>query len=284
MAMGSIKKITLQSAKKILPRRKMEDNKSSAGKSLIIAGSRGMFGAAVLAATAAYRVGSGYVTVMTDVSKFSSSRHPEFLTMDWKEKIPIDLKFAICIGPGLGQTPRTKRLLQQLLKNRPPYVVVDADALNLCSEYEWYNFPVTWIATPHEGELARLLKVSAKWIRENRLLALEKAQRKLGCVILLKGAKTLISNGENVAEIQSGNPSLAKAGTGDVLSGMITGFLAQGLLPFAAATLGAYVHGRMADDWIKSGRDVLSLMPSDLVSALPVTLFKIRKSAKKLAE
>lgn len=274
--MRSIKKFTLQNAQRLLPKRKKKDNKSTAGRSLIIAGSKGMFGAAVLAASAASRVGSGYVIVMTDVAKFPTVRNPDFLILDWKKKIPIFPPSAICIGPGLGKTSTAKKNLKQLFKKQPPHVVIDADALNLCSELEYYSFPSTWIATPHDGELARLLKISSEWIKKNRIQALKKAQHKLGCIVLLKGHKTLIYDGQNMIEIQSGNASLAKAGTGDVLSGMITGFLAQGLSPLLAASMGAYIHGRTADDWIRSGNDILSLMASDLVRDLPRTLFKIR--------
>lgn len=95
--------------------------------------------------------------------------------------------------------------------------------------------------------------------------------------MLLKGYRTLIADGTSVFEIQSGNPALAKAGTGDVLTGMITAFISQGLTPIASAKLAAYVHGYIADNWIKSKKDILSLMASDIIQQIPESLFQIRK-------
>ena len=126
----------------------------SGGKSLIIAGSEGMFGAAVLAASAAARVGSGYVILMTEQKKFSSVAHPDFLVSDWKKKKISDIKFtAVGIGPGLGKSALALNLLKQLLKLKIKNVVIDADALNLCAENKIQSLPKSWIATPHEGEL-----------------------------------------------------------------------------------------------------------------------------------
>ena len=131
--------------------------------------------------------------------------------------------------------------------------------------------------TPHEAELSRLLKVSVELIRENREKYLLVAQKKLGCIVLLKGHHTLIASKEARIKIISGNAGLAKAGTGDVLSGMICAFLAQGLAPIDAASLGAYLHGKIADDWLKKN-DVISLMASDIIDLIPQTLKKIRGS------
>jgi NAD(P)H-hydrate epimerase len=169
--------------------------------------------------------------------------------------------------------------VRQLLKDpKAKNIVIDADALNICAENKWLSLPSSWIATPHEGELARLLEVSARSIRKDRISAAGKAQKKLGCVVLLKGHKTLVATSRKIYEIQSGNAALAKAGTGDVLTGMITGFLAQGLSSVEAACLGAFVHGLIADRWVQAGNDPLSLLTSDLLAALPQTLSWIRKS------
>lgn len=274
-----LSKFELGDARKILPRRKKTDSKVAGGKSLIIAGSEGMFGAAVFAATAAARVGSGYVILMTDQEKFSTAKHPDFLVADWKSKKISEIKFtAAAIGPGLGQSAWALLLLKQLLKLKIKNVVIDADALNLFAKHISVSLPKTWIATPHEGELSRLLELSAAKIRKNRISAVRAAQKKLGCVVLLKGRKTLIAASEKTFEIQSGNNALAKAGTGDVLTGIITGFLAQGCSATEAACLGAFLHGFMADEWIKAENDHLSLMASDLLKAIPQALKVIRSS------
>ena len=130
--------------------------------------------------------------------------------------------------------------------------------------------------TPHEGELAAIIGWSPEKIRKNRLIAILQAQKILGCIILLKGDGTLIADGEQVFRVESGNSSLDKAGTGDVLTGMIVGFLSQGLSPLTAACLGSYVHGALADQWLKDKRDHLSLMASDLNDRLPNFLFRLR--------
>lgn len=280
MSRKTVIKFDLRAAKGLLPKRLSTDNKSSAGRSLIIAGSAGMFGAGVLAATAAARVGSGYVTLMTDLTKFSSHKNPDFLTRDWKQNLSEVEQSAIGIGPGLGKSIRARRLLRQLINFSARRVVVDADALNILSEQrlrgELVKLPQAWIVTPHEGELARLLKIRIAQVRAHRRAVVEQAQKKLGCVVLLKGHKTLIASAKHVYEIQSGNPALAKAGTGDVLTGMITGFLAQGLAPIDAACLASFVHGKLAEDWVSSKHDVLSLMASDLLALLPKTLHSLR--------
>ncbi|MFI5206183.1 MAG: NAD(P)H-hydrate dehydratase, partial [Candidatus Paceibacterales bacterium] len=114
----------------------------------------------------------------------------------------------------------------------------------------------------------------------NRIHYLKLAQKKLGCTVLLKGSHTLVCDGDKIIEIQTGNAALAKAGTGDVLTGMIAGFMAQGVQPLNAAVLAATLHGAMADSWVKSKRDQGGLMASDLLTMLPETIFKFRKYAK----
>lgn len=272
-----LKKYNLKYARKNLPQKRKTDNKSSGGKSYLVAGSKGMFGAGVLAAAAAARIGSGYVTLVTDTKSFPSHKNPDFLLTDWKtlwhKKQQIS---ALGIGPGLGKSKRALTILRQLLKSPIPNVIVDADALNLCAQYNLAPFPQTWIATPHEGELARLLGETAEHIRKNRLTAVIRAQQKLKCVVVLKGHHTLIADSTRIYQIESGNAALAKAGTGDVLTGMITGLVAQGLPSMQASGLGAFVHGWLADQWIKDKNDPLSLMASDLLERLPKALARIR--------
>lgn len=270
------KKFDLKQATKLLPVRKVSANKATAGRSLIIAGSKGMYGAAVLTAKGAARVGSGYVYVLTDGKKFDHCKHPDFLTVVWKNRKSIPNPLAIAIGPGLGKKSQTWVYLQWLVKSSADCVVIDADALNIVAKKNVSKLPSSWIATPHEGELGRLLNLPSTWIRKNRLKAVRMAQKKLGCIILLKGHHSLLATDSETFEIYSGNAALAKAGTGDVLTGMITGFLAQGLEPKSAALLGAYVHGKIADDWLHAKKDMLSLMASDLINAIPDTLYNLR--------
>lgn len=268
----SKKVYSMKQAKKALPRRTLRDNKTVGGKALVVAGSHGMWGAAVLTAKACARVGAGYVYVSDH--KFPSVRHPDFLLLNTKKNFNFS---ALAIGPGLSDSDLVRRWIQKCIRNGQKKVVLDAEALNVMARWKKApQLPSTWILTPHEGELARLLGVSSSQIKMNREKFVLAAQKKFKTVVLLKGYRTLVADGFKVFEIQSGNPALAKAGTGDVLTGMILGLLSQGLSSSEAACLGAFVHGTIADHWVKEGNDVLSLMASDLVDRLPTVLKFLR--------
>lgn len=230
-----------------------------------------MWGAAVLSAAAAARSGSGYVYIFDFKAKNSISKTPDYLFI--KRIKNISQFNAIAIGPGLSSQVYIRSWLKKIKTHSS--VVVDASALDCLAKLR-FKLPSTWILTPHEGELARMLGVSSKVIRANREKYILIAQKKFGCIVLLKGHTTLIADGKTVYQIKSGNAALAKAGTGDVLTGMITGFLSQGLRPVNAAALAAFSHGYMADRWVKSGNDILSLLASDLVALLPQSLRQIR--------
>lgn len=260
---------------RLLPARMKSSHKASAGRCLLIAGSPGYFGAAILAARAAARAGAGYVQVHTYSKEFPTYKNPDFLVSNIERERLSKLHFdAVAIGPGLGQNKVSKKLLRELVKLKTQKVVVDADALNVLTKNKT-KVPSSWILTPHEGEMGRLIKRGSDWVRNNRTGAVKEAQKNFGCIVVLKGHESLIYDGKNLYKNKSGNAALAKAGTGDVLTGIITAFLAQGLEPFDAAKLGAYVHGRLADEWIKK-KDELSLMASDLIEMLPATLKRLR--------
>jgi NAD(P)H-hydrate epimerase len=258
-----------------LPKRLATDHKNRGGRALIWAGSAKMPGAALLATRAASRMGAGYVyTTCFDILKF----HPEAIL--WKKEDPSALTAAL-IGPGLGVNPRTRAALKWLRHQSQIPVVVDADALTVAAEKKLTPFPWHWVATPHTGELARFFggSVSAADIDRNRLRFARLAQEKLGCTVVLKGYRTIVATPEVCVIIPTGNVALAKGGSGDVLAGMITGLLAQGLSPERAALVACYVHGWMADCWLRSGRDVLSLTPSDLIRGIPRALARMRADA-----
>lgn len=255
-------------AKKDLPTRTTHDNKTRGGRCLIVAGSRGMWGAAILTANAAARTGAGYVYLSPTSSGFPTTKNPNFLLNTKKDLKNFDV---IAIGPG-AKNSSVGSWIKKALKS--PNVVLDAEALNYLAKNK-ITIPETWIVTPHEGELSRLLKVPSADIQNNREYFVRLAQRKLGCVVLLKGNKTLVATQDHIYKIQSGNPALAKAGTGDVLTGIISALLSQGLEAPKAACLGAYIHGFIADEWLKKN-DILSLLATDLIQELPQTLKKIR--------
>lgn len=238
---------------------------------MIVAGHNKMFGAAVLAAAAAARAGAGYVYLLTESENFPFQKHPDFILVNSAKK--IENLSSVGIGPALGLTKSKAELLKKMIRLPVP-LVADADALTLIAKLK-LKVSANTVLTPHEAELGRLLGKSAEWVRSQRYQAISEAQKKFGCVVLLKGHRTLVASKNAVFEIRAGNPALAKAGTGDVLTGVIAGLLAQGLSPEAAACLGAFIHGEAADAWIDS-RDPVSLMASDLLNLLPEVIFKIR--------
>lgn len=270
----------MKALKNLIPKRNKHSNKTDGGKVLIIGGGKGLYGAGILAALAATRSGAGYTHLMTDLSKFKWLKFPDFIVHPIKiSELKNKSDFSIGIGPGLGVNDSRKKLIQYLIKNDFNNVVVDADALTLIGKYKLFPLPSTWVLTPHEGELARLLDTKPSLIKNNRELHIREAITKFQCTILLKGHRTLVLSPGNkkIISISSGTPALSKAGTGDVLLGMITAFRAQGLSPIEACYLAASIHGKAAQQWKEEGQDNLSLRPLDLIDRLPKILASVRK-------
>lgn len=273
--------ITKHQIKKLLPKRTRSSNKTDAGHVLIIGGGSGLFGAGLLSALAATRSGAGYTHLMTDLVKFPWLKFPDFIVHPIKlSELKNKSNFAVGIGPGLGKQKSKVTILKHLLKNHFEYVVADADALSIIAENGIAPLPPSWILTPHAGELARLLQTTSKKIEADRKKALILAQKKYGCTILLKGSETMIISPESkkISVFYEGPASLSKAGTGDVLLGIIAAFRAQKLSPHDACLLGAYIHGNAAKAWEEQGNDELSLRPMDLIDKISGTLFLLRNS------
>jgi NAD(P)H-hydrate epimerase len=240
-----------------VPRKDRESTKYRAGSVLVVGGSPGMTGAAVLAARAAFRADAGYVTVGVPESTL-----PAFetgLLEAVKRPLPDDAggrllpraadaiveaaerADAVAIGPGLGRTDGTRDLVYILLERLSQPVVLDADAL---FALEPVDRSAPTVLTPHSGELARLLGASAEQIDAHRLAAVREAASRFGATVLLKGADTLVATPrEGVFVAAYGEPALATAGTGDVLTGVIAAFLAKGMSAPLAAAAGAVAHG-----------------------------------------
>lgn len=265
--------------KSLLKPRKKFAHKGDFGKVLLIAGSKGKMGAAVLAARACLRAGAGLLTVYVpsiglDVLQTSipeamvlTDPHEDHLTGLPSEMAGYD---TIAIGPGIGQHPDTLEMLTQLLPRVSGPMVIDADALNLISSKpELLNsIPVGSILTPHPKEFQRLAGNFS-----NSFERLEKQQQlaaKYNLNVLVKGAHSAIAASDQSIYFNStGNPGMATAGSGDVLTGVVTGILAQGYNPLEALQLGVYIHGA-AGDLAASRLDRNSLMASDIISELPV--------------
>ena len=257
-----------------LPPRARDSHKGDHGRVLLVAGSPGMCGAAVLAARAALRCGSGLVTVAIPaaLSHGVTAAVPEamhiHLTAD--DDLPEDLdgRFdALGIGPGLGTSDRSRRLLERALGSWSGPQVIDADALNLVAAGVPTSVHAERVWTPHPGELERLTGQTPREKNE-RVTACECFVAQRGGVIVLKGHRTVIHDGERYTVNRTGNPGMATGGSGDVLTGVITSLLGQGLGAFDAARLGAHLHGA-AGDAAAARVGEASLIASDLVDCLP---------------
>lgn len=242
---------SLKELLKLLPVRAMDAHKGNFGTVLIIGGAPGMAGAPLMAAQAAQRVGAGKVMIATD------PLHAHSLIVNWpslmaygiqdKDSLQPLLKLAthIVIGPGLGQSTWAQALLAQVIALDLP-LLLDADALNLLAKQT--AVCEHWVLTPHVGEAARLLNCTTQEIMHDRTKAVTALQKKYGGTMVLKGAHTLIAS-KNTEPVmcEAGNPGMASAGMGDILSGVIAGLAAQGLSLSDAAQLGVAVHAHAGD-------------------------------------
>jgi NAD(P)H-hydrate epimerase len=270
----------MKSIKNLIPKRTKFSNKTDGGKVLIIGGGKGLYGAGILSALAATRSGAGYTHLMTDLASFPWVKFPDFIVHPIKLKeLENKEEFSIGVGPGLGINNLSKSIIQYLLKNNYKNIIADADAISVIAKFNINPLPGSWILTPHEGELARLLNVKSSLVAKDREKYLKIAVEKFQCCILLKGHETLIlaPHLKKTLKVKSGTPALSKAGTGDVLLGIITAFKAQGLDSLESCFLGANIHGACSKLWTEEGQDNLSLRPLDLIDRLPKVIAKLRK-------
>jgi ADP-dependent NAD(P)H-hydrate dehydratase / NAD(P)H-hydrate epimerase len=252
-----------------VPRRSAGDNKYTAGHVLVVGGSRGMTGAAALSARAALRADAGYVTIAAPTESLPVL---ETLVVE-AVKRPLEQVFeaaekagALAIGPGLGRGKDAKQLVRRLLAEAAVPAVVDADALFELEPGEW---PAPRVLTPHEGELGRLLGRESQDVAAHRLAAVREAAEKFQCVVVLKGEDSLVAApGGGVLVSALGLPSLATAGTGDVLTGITAAFLAKGMEPQLAAAA-ACAAQQLASH---KAPQRYGLVASDVIEALPRVL------------
>lgn len=268
--------VTHSGVAQIIGERQKFTHKGTYGHALIVAGSEGKTGAAILCSRAALRAGAGLVTAY--VAKVSrdvmQEAVPEVMTITAEEEkfigghIPAGKFDAIGVGPGLGTTRETESSLKTLIGEQQVAMVWDADALNILSENKtWYAFlPPQIILTPHPGEFDRLTqKHTSGW---ERMQSQRTFAMKHGAVVVLKGAHTSVALPDGAVYFNStGNPGMATAGSGDVLTGIITALLAQGHSPTHAAIAGVYLHG-LAGDIAASVRGMESLIAGDIIENL----------------
>jgi ADP-dependent NAD(P)H-hydrate dehydratase len=267
------------------PPRPVDAHKGTFGRVLVIAGSAGMSGAAVLAGRAALRGGAGlvYVAVPRSILPIVAAGEPSYLTIPLEEaeaggpaRSAAELLLAraeemsvVALGPGCGRSPDFVRLARKLYRDAPQPLVVDADGLNAlaavpgaCSRHAGPR-----VLTPHPGEFARLTHTPMTLDPAQRETAALQFAAAHGVVLVLKGAGTVVTDGERLYVNTTGNSGLATGGTGDVLTGLIAALLAQGMEPFEGAQLGVWMHGR-AGDLLAAERSQPGLIASDLPEAL----------------
>ena len=261
--------LDLDTCKKFLPKRKSSSHKGSFGHVLVIAGDTGMGGAGIMTATAAARAGAGLVTLATHPTHSHDiwKTRPEIISygIESPEEIKPLLEKTNClaIGPGLTNSAWSKMIFKATINSELP-MVIDAGALDLLIA----PAPSQAILTPHPGEAARLLNCNPQDIQKDRIIAVKTLANNFKTVAILKGENTLIAApGENVFLCPLGNPGMASAGMGDVLTGIIAGLLAQKLGPLKAAQLGVMLHANAGDLAIKK-TSAESLLAMDLMAYL----------------
>jgi len=275
-----------------IPPRRPDTHKGDYGRALIIAGSTGMTGAAALAALSCLRSGAGLVTLgipaslnsILEVKLTSAMTHPfpdtghGTFASSAKDEI---LKFAqdfdiIAIGPGLGREEETIHLVLELLAELDKPLVIDADALYAIAQDMSVlgKIKKKAVLSPHPGEMSRLTGKSTSEIQKSRLETAASFAREHKVILVLKGHRTIITDGAKFYINPTGNPGMATAGSGDVLTGAIAAFLAQGHPPFDAAELGVYIHG-LAGDLAAEEKGEISLIAEDILDKLPQATMRI---------
>lgn len=265
----------------LLPTRSVDAHKGSFGKILLMCGSRGYTGAAALAAMGALRSGAGLVYLAVPESIYAIEAvkltepviYPVFDENGMYAPSSVEKilsiaqgKNAILIGSGMGQSAGTLAATKAVLENYPGPVVLDADGINVMKAHKdvLRGRPYPTILTPHPGEFQRFTGNYS----DDRIAIASELAMELGVIVLLKGHKTVITDGVSCYINPTGNPGMATGGSGDVLSGIIVSLLGQGLKPLEAAVCGAWLHGA-AGDICASEIGQYGMIPSDMIQVLP---------------
>ena len=277
--MSILQSFTFQELKNLLPNRAKDSHKGNFGKVLICAGSPGMGGAGILASEASLFCGSGLVTLVTDTSNVSPSllRNPEVMAIgvDMVEGVDIDLKIkdhsVILYGPGIANTAFAKTILGKILKSaNNSKIILDAGALHIAASSKSLikKSNKTILMTPHPGEAAILLNISIEEVQRDRLSAAKQIADTYGAsIVILKGMGTVVFDSKNNKSFISscGGPELATGGTGDVLAGVLTALLAQGLDIRNASIIAVAVHSeaglKFKEEIGEIGLNASSLIP-----------------------
>jgi NAD(P)H-hydrate epimerase len=292
----NVELLTKDDISPLIPVRPKYSHKGNYGHVLILAGSKGKTGAALMAAKACLRSGAGLVTlgIPESLSEIFQSRVTEEMTLILPDKgdgtlsqkalkqifnFLNDKATVLTIGPGIGISSDIKKIVETLIKTSTIPMIIDADGINSLkgNRTVFLKSKSPIILTPHPGEMARLLQgqkrdrksLSIHDIEKDRINTAASFSKETGVYLVLKGVPTIIADPNGMAYINStGNPGMASAGTGDVLTGIISGFLSQGLSPINASILGVYMHG-FAGDIVASKKGEHSLIATDIIEGIP---------------
>ncbi len=285
----------------LLPQRAADAHKSACGRVLVIGGSVGLTGAVVLASTAALRAGAGLVTAGVPTSLNDGLEAAMIEPMTWplpesperalsEAAAPMVLARAgqaqvVALGPGLSRSPEAAALARHVVAAAHAPIVLDADGLNAFAGHgdalAQRVAGMALVVTPHVGEMVRLTGLDAATIERDRLTLPAQMAKRWNAVVVLKGAPTVTASPDGRTTVNAtGNPGLATAGTGDVLTGVLAGFVAQGLAPYDAARAAVHVHGLAAD--IAHARvGTLALVAGDVTAALPQALCRLQPAGSR---
>lgn len=274
--------------RKMLPDRPEDSNKGTYGRLLVIAGSKGMAGAAYLNAHAAYMTGAGLVRIYTssDNREILQTLLPEAIITTYeeynKEELLSLLTWAdgVCIGSGLGMSKLSEKILKTVIEYVKVPCLIDADGLNLLAENKNYLNQMAerrFVITPHMKEMSRLTGISVEELKADRIQILKDFISRYRITCVLKDSRTLIASEEKGIRMNlTGNSAMAKAGSGDVLAGVISGWMVQGKEAEDAAELGTYIHG-LSGDLAKFEKGVYSVMARDLIEYISKALMKLEE-------
>ncbi len=291
---GGIEVIDEALVRRLLPRRRRDSHKGDFGKLYTVCGSVGMYGASYLSAKAAMRCGVGLCTVIAPdrIEPVLAIKLTEAMTSPVRSTVSGTISMetaavikqalesdgtAALIGCGLGQNADVRHVVAETIKNSKKPLIIDADGINAIGEnisiLQEKKAPV--VLTPHPGEMARLTGKTVTEIQSDRIGAARKLADASKCVVVLKGAGTVIADPTGAVFVNStGGPALAKGGSGDVLAGMIAGFAAQGIAPIGAAILGTYFHGLSADLLCKTMSEY-GVLAEDVLNNIPAAMHTV---------
>lgn len=282
--------IDMEHVSKLLPKRVEDSNKGTYGKILVVAGSRGMTGAAVLTGSSALRTGAGLVYLAAPLSlvPIYASTLIEAVSIPFedenrgrlgKEAIPGILKQlenvdVVAVGPGLSASNEIQDVVYNIVRSSQVPIVLDADGINVLAKdlSVLKGLKAQTVLTPHPGEMARLIGASVKEVQEDRVNIARAFSKQWGVITVLKDSRTIISSPEGDIYINTtGNSGMATGGSGDVLTGIIAGFIGQGLKPIDAAIAAVHLHG-LCGDRVAARKGQYGMIAGDLVQEIPYVL------------